>query len=39
MEGRLTVEVQDTQTLLWYSAHIVDKQDTKFLIKYIDAKL
>lgn len=37
MEGRLEVEVQDTNTLLWYNAIILDKQDDKFVIQYTDS--
>jgi len=38
MDARLIVEVQDTQTLLWHNAHIVDKRDGMFLVKYVDPK-
>jgi len=35
----MIVEVQDTQTLLWYNANIVDKKDKSFVVKYTHPEL
>jgi len=39
MDARLLVEVQDIQTLLWYTAYIVDKQKESFTVKFADPEL
>lgn len=39
MASKLVVEVQDTQSLLWYNAHIIDKEETAFVVKYTDPLL
>ena len=36
---RTIFEVQDSQTLLWHTAYLVDKQEQTFTTKFIDPLL
>lgn len=39
MASKVTVEVQDPTTLLWYNANIVDKQEGMLVVRYTDPLL